>query len=109
MGGCKGGARFDARRLKMVDEHRSPGKTTLAPGVLLTIASISAAKVEGVDQLASVPGGVDRLLRRGAEEGVQITVQVGIVFVDQNLGLNKDVNESAGGQNRLEHVSVGTV
>ncbi len=89
----------------MVDEHRSPGKTTLAPGVLLTIASISAAKVEGVDRLASVPGGVDRLFRRGPEDGVQITVEDGIVYVDLYLVLKKDVNVRAVSRNVQEQVA----
>lgn len=74
------------------DQHRSPGKTTLAPGVLLTIASLSASSVEGVSRLASVPGGVDRLFRRGAEDGVQITVEDGLVYIDLYLVLKKDVN-----------------
>lgn len=74
------------------DQDHAPGKTTLAPGVLLTIASISAGSVEGVSRLASVPGGVDRLFRRGAEEGVQILVEDGLVYIDLYLVLKKDVN-----------------
>jgi uncharacterized alkaline shock family protein YloU len=76
----------------MADLHRSPGKTTLAPGVLLTIASMSATSVEGVSRLASVPGGFDRLFRRGPEDGVQITVEDGIVYIELYLVLKKDVN-----------------
>lgn len=76
----------------MAEEQRFPGKTTLAPGVLLTIASTSASSVEGVSRLASVPAGVDRLFRRGNDEGVQITVEDGIVYVDLYLVLKKDVN-----------------
>jgi uncharacterized alkaline shock family protein YloU len=76
----------------MADEHRSPGKTTLAPGVLLTIASMSAVSVEGVSRLAAVPGGVDRLFRRGVDEGVQILVEDGLVYIDLYLVLKKDVN-----------------
>jgi len=76
----------------MSAEDHAPGKTTLAPGVLLTIASISASSVEGVSRLASVPGGVDRLFRRGAEDGVQITVEDGLVYIDLYLVLKKDVN-----------------
>jgi uncharacterized alkaline shock family protein YloU len=76
----------------MAVEHRSPGKTTLAPGVLLTIASLSATSVEGVSRLAAVPGGVDRLFRRGTDDGVQVTVEDGIVYVELYLVLKKDVN-----------------
>jgi len=73
-------------------DYRSPGRTTLAPGVLLTIASMSAVSVEGVSRLAPVPGGVDRLFRRGTHDGVQITVEDSIVYIDLYLVLKKDVN-----------------
>jgi uncharacterized alkaline shock family protein YloU len=76
----------------MSDEERSPGKTTLAPGVLMTIASLSAMSIEGVSRLAAVPGRVDRLFRRGGEDGVQITVEDGIVYIDLYLVLDHDVN-----------------
>ena len=76
----------------MSDEERSPGKTTLAPGVLMTIASLSAMSIEGVSRLAAVPGGVDRLFRRGNEDGVQITVEDGIVYIDLYLVLKNEVN-----------------
>ncbi len=76
----------------MSDEERSPGKTTLAPGVLMTIASLSAMSIEGVSRLAPAPGGVDRLFRRGTDDGVQITVEDGIVYIDLYLVLNRDVN-----------------
>jgi len=89
----------------MADQHGSPGKTTLAPGVLLTIASLSATKVEGVRRLAPVPGGVDRLFRRGAEDGVQIMVEDGIVYVDLYLVLKKDVNVRVVSRNVQEHVT----
>jgi len=76
----------------MTDEDRTPGKTTLAPGVLMTIASLSAMSVEGVSRLTAVPGGVDRLFRRGSDDGVQILVEDGIVYIDLYLVLHHDVN-----------------
>lgn len=76
----------------MADEERAPGKTTLAPEVLLTIASKSTMSVEGVSHLAPVPGGFDRLFRRGNADGVQITVEDGIVYLDLYVVLKKDVN-----------------
>jgi uncharacterized alkaline shock family protein YloU len=76
----------------MTDQNHSPGRTTLAPGVLLTIASTSAASVEGVSRLAPVPGGVDRLFRRGTDEGVQIMIEDGIVYIELYLILKKNVN-----------------
>ncbi len=76
----------------MTDEMRSPGKTTLAPEVLLTIARMSALGVEGVSRLAPVPGGFDRLFRRGADEGVRMTVEDGTVYIELYVVLKKDVN-----------------
>ena len=76
----------------MSAEDRSPGKTMLAPGVLMTIASLSAMSIEGVSRLAAVPGGVNRLFRRGMDEGVQIMVEDGIVYIDLYLVLHHDVN-----------------
>ncbi len=73
-------------------ENRFPGKTTLAPEVLLTIASKSAISVEGVSHLAPIPGGFDRLFRRGNHDGVQITIEDGIVYIDLYLVLKKDIN-----------------
>lgn len=75
-----------------MDKHSSPGKTTLAPEVLLTIASMSAMTVEGVSRMASTPGGFNRLFRRGSSDGVQITVEDGIVYIDLYVVLKKDVN-----------------
>ncbi len=76
----------------MTEDMRSPGKTTLAPDVLLTIATMSAQSVEGVSHLAPVPGGFDRLFRPGANNGVQISVEDGIVYVELYVVLKKDFN-----------------
>lgn len=76
----------------MVDEQRFPGKTTLAPEVLLTIASKSALSVAGVSHLAAVPGGFDRIFRRGHNDGIQSTMEDGIVYMDIYLVLKQDVN-----------------
>jgi uncharacterized alkaline shock family protein YloU len=50
------------------------GKTTIAPGVLLTIARLSALGVPGVTRMSPVPGGVNRLFKRGLGDGVRIEV-----------------------------------
>jgi uncharacterized alkaline shock family protein YloU len=76
----------------MTEEYRSPGKTTLAPEVLLTIARMSALGVEGVRHMAPIPGGFDRLFRRGADDGVRLTVEDGIVYIDLYLVLASNVN-----------------
>ena len=76
----------------MTEEYRSPGKTTLAPEVLLTIARMSALGVEGVGHLAQVPGGFDRFFRQGTDNGVQMTVEDGIVYIELYVVLKNDVN-----------------
>lgn len=70
----------------------NPGKTTLAPTVLVTIARMSALAVEGVSHMASVPVRVNRLLRRTVREGVEINVEDGVVYIDLYLILKPNVN-----------------
>ena len=76
----------------MIEDYRSPGKTTLAPEVLLTIARMSALGVEGVSRLAPVPGGFDRIFKHGTDNGVQMTVEDGIVYIELYMVLKKDFN-----------------
>ncbi len=68
------------------------GKTTIAPDVLLTIARLSALGVAGVARVEPVPGGVDRLFRRGVHDGVRIAVKDHAVGVDLYLVLEQDRN-----------------
>ena len=63
----------------MTDYTRPPGKTTIAPEVLTTIARMAALSVEGVSEMAPVAGGVNRFFKRGADNGVQITIHENIV------------------------------
>lgn len=72
--------------------ERAPGTTTIAPGVLLTIARLSALAVPGVAGMAPIPGGVNRLFRRGAGDGVRIEVEQERVAADLYLSLEHDVN-----------------
>lgn len=76
----------------MSEDYRSPGKTTLAPEVLLTIARNSALSTDGVSHLAPVPGGFDRLFKQGSDSGVQMTVEDGIVYIELYVVLKKDFN-----------------
>jgi uncharacterized alkaline shock family protein YloU len=68
------------------------GKTTIAPEVLLTIARLSALGVPGVARVEPVPGGVDRLFRRGVHDGVRISVKDHAVTVDLYLVLDHERN-----------------
>ena len=70
----------------------NPGKTTVAPDVLVTIARMSALSVPGVSRMAQVTGGVNRLFRRGANDGVRIEVEDNVIVVSLYLILKKDVN-----------------
>lgn len=76
----------------MTDDYRSPGKTTLAPEVLLTIVRMSAISVEGVSRLAPIPGGFDRIFKHGSDNGVQMTIEDGIVYIELYIVLKKDFN-----------------
>lgn len=76
----------------MADPIENPGKTTVSPEVLTTIARLSALSVPGVSRLAEVSGGVNRLFRRGPSDGVRIEVQDDLALVDLFLVLKQDVN-----------------
>jgi uncharacterized alkaline shock family protein YloU len=67
-----------------MDESRR-GRTTIAPEVLLTIARLSALGTPGVARTSPVPGGVNRLFKRGADDGVRIEVRDQAVAVDLYL------------------------
>lgn len=76
----------------MSDTKSPPGKTTVSPDVLISIAKLSALGVPGVSHMAAIPGGVNRLFRKGANEGVRIEVEDDTVFADMYLVLIADVN-----------------
>lgn len=71
---------------------RPPGKTTIAPNVLLTIARLTALNVKGVSRMCELPGGVNRVFDRGYEEGVRIRIEGDQVFADIYVILDHDVN-----------------
>jgi uncharacterized alkaline shock family protein YloU len=70
----------------------TPGRTTIAPDVLLTIARLTTLSVEGVSRMCTNPAGVKRLFNRGFEEGVQIEIRDDRVFADLYVILKNDVN-----------------
>jgi uncharacterized alkaline shock family protein YloU len=73
-------------------EYNQKGKTTVSPDVLTTIARLSALSVPGVSRMAPVSGGVNRLFKRGAGDGVRIETEENIVHADLHLVLKQDVN-----------------
>jgi uncharacterized alkaline shock family protein YloU len=73
-------------------EQFQQGKTTVSPDVLVTIARLSALSVPGVSRMAHVPGGVNRLFKRGFGDGVRIEVEDNIVVANLYLILKQHVN-----------------
>lgn len=76
----------------MSETTRSPGKTTIAPEVLLTIARLTALQVVGVSRLSPIPGGANRLFRRSDGDGVRIDIQDDTVYADVYVILKNDTN-----------------
>ncbi len=68
------------------------GSTTIALNVLVTIAQLTALAVPGVARLSPSPAGLNRLIRRGAGDGVMVAVNDGCVSVELHLILDRDVN-----------------
>ena len=76
----------------MAQGTRPPGKTTIAPEVLVSIARLTALSVPGVRKLAFASNNINRILHRGANEGVEIKVENETVYVNIHVVLNRDVN-----------------
>ncbi len=89
----------------MTNSDRPPGKTTVSPDVLISIAKLSALGVAGVSHMAPITGGVNRLFRKGANEGVRIEVEEDTVFAEMYLVLNEDVNIREVSRNVQQHVA----
>ena len=68
------------------------GKTTITPEVMLTIAQLTTLNVPGVSAMSNVPGGVNRLFKRGSGEGVRIDIRDDVVYIDLYLILKNEVN-----------------
>ncbi len=89
----------------MSEYHRPPGKTTVAPDVLITIARLAALSVPGVSAMAPVSGGVDRFFRRGMNEGIRITLHEDVVTGDLYIIVKNDVNLREVGRNVQQQVA----
>jgi len=76
----------------MSEQNEILGKTTIAPEVLVKIASLTTSGVQGVKRLASIPVSVDRLFSRSTNEGIKIAVENDLVFIDVYVILENDVN-----------------
>jgi uncharacterized alkaline shock family protein YloU len=89
----------------MSETIRPPGKTTVSPEVLTNIARMAALSVSGVSRMAPVSGGVNRLFRRGTEDGVQISLHENTVFADLYLVVKDGVNIREVGRNVQQQVT----
>lgn len=79
--------------LETTENYRTtPGKTTIAPEVLLTIARLTTLNVPGVSRMSAIPGGVNRLFKKGIGEGVRVDVKNEVVTVDLFIILKENVN-----------------
>lgn len=78
----------------MNNPQQPPGKTTIAPDVLLSIARLTTLSIPGVSKLSTSPGDVNQFFKRGftANEGVRIIVEDDSVYADVYVILQSDVN-----------------
>ena len=89
----------------MTDQTRTPGKTTIAPDVLLSIAKLAALGVSGVKKLSDQPADVGSIFKSKRGEGVKIEVENNTVYADLFLVLDGDVKVRDACRSVQEHVS----
>ena len=75
-------------------QSNPPGKTTIAPEVLTTIARMTTLSIPGVSRLSVTPSDVNQFFKRGfnVNEGVRIEVENDAVYADIYIILRGDVN-----------------
>lgn len=77
----------------MSEDIRPPGKTTIAPEVLLTIVNLTTLRTSGVNRMSAKPGAVNRLLRRGHQNnGVRIEITGNQVKTDIYVVIDEKYN-----------------
>lgn len=78
----------------MAEYSATPGKTTIAIDVLLTIARLTTLSVPGVSRMSRIPtSGVKGILkRRQLEDGVNIDIKDDTVYADIYVILQSEVN-----------------
>jgi uncharacterized alkaline shock family protein YloU len=67
-------------------------RTTIAPAVLLTITRLTVLSVPGIARLAPIPGGVNRLFRRGVNEGIRVEVSDATVELELHVILDRQAS-----------------
>lgn len=76
----------------MTDPVRPPGKTTIAPEVLVTIVRLTVLSVPGVSRLATNPSEVERWFSKNISEGIKVTVESNVVYAEIYVVLKPDLN-----------------
>jgi len=77
----------------MSNTSRPPGKTTVATGVLLTIARLTTLQVRGVSRMYQYPVGVNRIFQKGDYgDGVNIYIEDDTVYADIHVIVKHDIN-----------------
>lgn len=78
----------------MEQNLRPPGKTTISPDVLTTIARLTASRIPGVSHMSTTAADVNQFLKRGltAAEGVRIEVEDDAVYADIYVVIKCDFN-----------------
>ncbi len=78
----------------MTNKMQPPGKTTIAPDVLISIARLTALSIPGVSKLSTSPGDVNQFFKRGfnSNEGVRILVEDDAVYADIYVIMQSEVN-----------------
>jgi len=90
---------FDEKEGKMTTATRTPGKTTIAPEVLLTIVQLTVLKVPGVSSLSTSPNTVNRIFNISRKkhplqgnEGVRIEILDDVVYADLYVVVRSEYN-----------------
>lgn len=89
----------------MTDYPSAQGKTTIDPGVLITIARLTTLAVPGVSRMAKLPSAVDTLLKRNYEDGVKLVVEDEAVYLDLFVILKNDCDFRKTGKTIQQKVS----
>jgi uncharacterized alkaline shock family protein YloU len=70
----------------------TPGKTTIAPDVLISIARLTTISVSGVSKLSLHLKTINSIFRKPENEGVEVFVEDNRVYFDIYVILRRDVN-----------------
>lgn len=76
----------------MTEESRSPGKTTIAPEVILNIARLTTLSVEGVSHMSGGTAVNDIFQRGQKSDGARVQIEDGKVNLILRVVLEENVN-----------------